>query len=150
MDRIRDCLAAHSRQPYAKGFLHSHERVFPLEKAFAANLGWNHDSAFGVVNRCLSYISTRPKDRLRVFYCSVDLIAWQKLRDETYQIPDPIDLCNKFCSEFILSWYGFLYPQVMDPNTDTVRYYFDKNEYFFNPFHGKWERERELSNATGQ
>jgi len=24
----------------------------------------------------------------------------------------------------------FLYPQVMDPNTDTVRYYFDKNEYF--------------------
>ncbi len=130
-------------------YIHMKE-VFRLEKGFDSNLGWTHESAFGVVNQCVSYVSTRAKDRFRVFYCSVDLEAWQKLRSETYQMPDPIDLCNQFCSEAILMWYGFLYPQVIDPNADSVYYFFDRNEYFFRPFHDKWERERVLSGATGR
>jgi hypothetical protein len=36
-----------SHMPKAS-YIHMKE-VFRLEKAFAANLGWNHDSAFGVV-----------------------------------------------------------------------------------------------------
>jgi hypothetical protein len=132
-------------------YIHMKE-VYRLEKAFDKKLGWNHDSAFGLVNNCLSYISTRPKDQFRVFYCSVDLHAWQKLRAETYQMPEPIDLCNTFCSEFVLTWYGFfLNPTttLMDPKTDSVRYFFDRNEYFFQPFFEKWNRARNHSDATG-
>ena len=40
-------------------YIHMREG-FRLGKAFSANLGWGHDSAFGVVNQCLSYIATRP------------------------------------------------------------------------------------------
>lgn len=35
-------------------YIHMREG-FRLGKAFSANLGWGHDSAFGVVNQCLSY-----------------------------------------------------------------------------------------------
>lgn len=111
-------------------YIHMKE-VYRLEKAFDKNLGWNHDNAFGLVNKCLVYMSHLPKDKLRVFYCSVDLLAWQKLRAETYQMPDPIALCNTYCSEFVLTWYGFVYPSrstLINPETDSVRYFFDRND----------------------
>lgn len=99
------------------------------------------------------HMSHIPKDKLRVFYSSIDLVAWRKLRGETYQMPDPIALCNTFCSEFVLTWYGFIYPArstLIDPQTDSVRYFFDRNEYFFQPFYDKWSRERNQSAATGR
>jgi Protein of unknown function (DUF3800) len=131
-------------------YIHVRE-VYRLEKAFDRNLGWDHDNAFGLVNKCLVYISSLPKDQLRAFYCSIDLLAWRKLRAETYQTPDPIDLCNTFCSEFVLTWYGFVYPATLiDPKTDSVRYFFDRDEYFFQPFHDKWNRGRIQSLATGR
>jgi hypothetical protein len=131
-------------------YVHMKE-VYRLEKAFDKNLGWNYENAFGLVNKCLVYMSHLPKDKLRVFYCSVDLLAWQKLRAETYQMPDPIDLCNTFCSEFVLTWYGFVYPATLiNPKTDSVKYFFDRNEYFFQPFYDKWNRERNQSEATGR
>jgi hypothetical protein len=48
-------------------YIHMKE-IFRLEKAFDAKLGWTHDSAFGLANRCLEYIANLPKDRLRMFY----------------------------------------------------------------------------------
>lgn len=133
-------------------YIHMKE-VYRLEKAFDKNLGWNHDNAFGLVNKCLMLMSHLPKDQFRVFYCSVHIAAWGKLRAETYQMPDPVELCNKFCSEFVLTWYGFVYKPtsfVMDPQSDSVRYFFDKNEYFFQPFYDKWELETNTSDATGR
>jgi hypothetical protein len=130
-------------------YIHMKE-VYRLEKAFDKALGWDHQNAFGLVNQCLVYLSNLPKDSVRMFYCSVDLHAWQKLRQATYQMPDPIDMCNTFCSEFVLSWYFFHYPKLINPHTDTVKYFFDRNEYFFQPFYEKWNRERNLSDATGE
>jgi Protein of unknown function (DUF3800) len=133
-------------------YIHMKE-VYRLEKAFDKNLGWNHDNAFGLVNKCLMLMSHLPKDKFRVFYCSVHIAAWDKLRAETYQMPDPVELCNKFCSEFVLTWYGFVYKPtsfVMDPRSDSVRYFFDKNEYFFQPFCDRWKLETNTSDATGR
>jgi hypothetical protein len=133
-------------------YIHMKE-VYRLEKAFDSNLGWTHDNAFGLVNKCLIYMAQLPKDKLRVFYCSVDLNAWQKLRAETYQMPEPIALCNEFCSEFVLTWYGFIYPSpatLINPKTDSVRYFFDRNEYFFQPFYDRWNHERNQSAARGR
>jgi hypothetical protein len=130
-------------------YIHMKE-VYRLEKAFDKNLGWNHENAFGLVNKCLMYMSHLPKDKLRVFYCSLDLASWHKLRAETYQMPEPVELCNTFCSEFVLTWYGFIYPAtVINPKTDSIKYFFDRNEYFFQPFYDKWNRERNQSEATG-
>jgi len=132
-------------------YIHMKE-VYRLEKAFDKNSGWDHNNAYGLVNKCLVYMSHLPKNKIRVFYCSVDLYAWHKLRAETYQMPEPIQLCNTFCSETVLFWYGFLNSPdtVIDPRSDSVRYFFDRNEYFFQPFYERWNRERNQSDATGK
>ncbi len=133
-------------------YIHMKE-VYRLEKAFDKSLGWNHENAFGLVNKCLVLMSNLPKDKFRVFYCSVHLAAWYKLRAETYQMPTAVDICNEFCSEAVLTWYGFVYKPksfVMDPRSDSVRYFFDKNEYFFQPFYEKWKLETNNSDATGR
>jgi len=128
------------------------KEVFRLEKAFDKNAGWTHENALPLVNSCLVYMSNLPKDQVRMFYCSVDLEAWEKLRKETYQIAEPIQLCNTFCSEAILRWYGFVHAptSVIDPRSDSVRYFFDRNEYFFQPFYERWKKERYESDATGR
>jgi len=59
-------------------------------------------------------------------------------------------MCNKFCSETVLGWYLLHYPDVIDIHHDSVKYFFDRNEDFYQPFFDKWNRERNLSEATGE
>jgi hypothetical protein len=129
--------------PPAK-YIHMRE-VFRLIDGFDKDKGWDHDKAFGVVDECLVYMSHLDKKRFCMFYCSVDLRAWDKLRAETYQMPDPVELCNQYCSETVLGWYLSRYRGVIDIHNDTVKYFFDKDEYFKEPFEAKAKRERELS-----
>lgn len=112
-------------------------------------MGWDHDKAFGLSNKCLMYMSHLDKKRFRMFYCSVDLKAWRKLRSETYQIPDPIDMCNQFCAETVLGWYLLHYPDLIDPHRDTVKYFFDRDEYFLAPFRDKWTSQKNLADKAG-
>lgn len=93
-NRWTEILAGHS--PVGQ-YIHMRE-VYRLEKAFDKQLGWTQDNAFSLVNKCLMYMSHLDKKRFRMFYCTVDLRAWQKLRAETYQMPDPIDMCNKYAA----------------------------------------------------
>lgn len=130
-------------------YVHMKE-IYRLEKAFDKNLGWTHDTAFSLANNCLSYMSHLDKKRFRMFYCTVDLKAWRKLRAETYQLPDPVEMCNTFCSETVLKWYFSQYPDVIDPLRDTVKYFFDRNEDFYHPFYEKWNRELNLAQQTGE
>ena len=134
--------------PKAK-YIHMRE-IFRLIEGFDSSLGWDHNLAFGLVNKCLGYMSLLDKKRFRMFYCSVDLKAWRKLRAETYQMPDPVDMCNKFCSELVLGWYLLHYPDILDIHRDRVKYFFDRHEYFENPFKEKWNTERNMSEKTGE
>ena len=81
-------LAAHT--PKAT-YVHMRE-IAHQTKGFDRKLGWDDNSAFGLSNNCLVYMSHLDKKRFRLFYCAVDLIAWRKLRAETYQMPSPIDI----------------------------------------------------------
>ena len=117
-------------------------------KAFASELGWNDDNAFGLSNKCLVYMSRLDKQRFRMFYCVVDLRAWHKLRAETYQLPSPVDLCNQFCPEGLLYWYVDQYPGIINFETDSVKYFFDGGEGFKTPFERKWKEEARKSKHT--
>jgi hypothetical protein len=130
-------------------YVHMRE-IYRLIKAFDSNLGWNHTNAFGLVNQCLMYMSSLDKNRFRLFYCSVDLKAWRRLRAETYQIQEPVDLCNRFCSESVIGWYLNYYPDVVNPKADTLKYFFDKDEYFKSPFEDKWKAEKTRAEETGK
>lgn len=132
--------------PKAK-YVHMRE-IYQLIKGFDSSLGWTHETGFSLAVKCIKYMSNLDKKRFQMFYCSVDLFAWKTLRAETYQMPEPVDLCNSFCSESILGWYIFHYPDMFDA-CDRLKYFFDRKEYFENPFKDKWNRERSQSEATG-
>lgn len=126
-------------KPAAK-YVHMRE-ILRLIDEFDPKHGWDAKSAFDVAMQCASYMSHLDKKRFRLFYCAVDLAAWRKLTEETYQIPDPVDLCNRFCSESVLGWYLHHYPDLLDLQSDSIRYFFDRDEPFLEPFLEKWKSE---------
>ena len=138
----------HGHTPRAE-YLHMRE-VCHQTKGFDRRFGWNVDNAFGLANKCLIYMSNLDKQRFRMFYCSVDLKAWRNLRAQTYQIPGPVDLCNKFCAEAVLVWYANYYPGLIRPDIDRVKYFFDRHEYFEPAFKKQWNKERDLAEETGE
>jgi len=128
-------------------YIHMRE-IFRLIQGFDKALGWTLHNAFELVTKCLQYMSVLDKTRFHMFCCSVDLKSWRKLRAETYQIPEPVDMCNRFCSEMVLGWYFSEYPHGVDPYKDTVSYFFDRSEYFKQPFEDKWKAEKNLASQT--
>jgi hypothetical protein len=117
---------------------------------FDPALGWNIQNAFALVVKCVQYMSFLDKKRFHMFYCSVDLQAWRKLRAETFQMPEPVALCNDYCSKAILGWYFNYYPDLVDPYRDTVSYFFDRNEDFKQPFEDEWNAEKNLAEQSGE
>jgi hypothetical protein len=116
-----------------------------LRKGFDRRLGWTHDNAFALVTKCLMYLQTLDKKRFKMFYSWADLAAWKKLRGETYQIPEPVQLCNQYCAESILAWYVTHYPDVIDE----AHYHFDRAEQFKGSFEKKWNDEKDRAHENG-
>lgn len=114
------------------------------EKEFDKVKGWNNRTGFELVMKCLGYMNRLDKQKFRMFYCAVDLSAHRNLIGETYQIPSPVELCNKHCSEAVFNWYLAKHPGVVDP-IRSIRYYFDQDEYFRAPFQEKWRSEAKRS-----
>lgn len=133
--------------PQAK-YVHMREIAHQVD-GFDRKYGWNDDNAFGLANKCLVYMSHLDKKRFRMFYCAIDLKAWHKLRAETYPLPNPVDMCNEYCSEMVMMWYFNMYPEVVNLQADTVKYFFDKDEPFKQPFEDKWNRETARSSRAG-
>ena len=122
----------------AASYVHMRELAH-LRDGFSG-LGWTKESAFGLVFECLMYMQHLDKKTFGMFYCAVDLDACRKLKAETYRLPDPIDMCNEFCTEKILDWYLVRYPGIINPSA--INYFFDQNEPFKARFEEKWKRGR--------
>ncbi|HEY6307225.1 MAG TPA: DUF3800 domain-containing protein [Candidatus Angelobacter sp.] len=135
--------------PKAK-YVHMRE-IAHQTKGFDRKLGWDDNSAFGLSNKCLIHMSHMDKLRFNMFYCAIDMKAYHKLRAENYQIPEPVELCNWFCSESVIGWWlsGYDkqipggYPDEIDPMADTISYFFDRHEYFKQPLEDKWNAEKD-------
>jgi Protein of unknown function (DUF3800) len=130
-------------------YVHMRELAFQVE-GFDEKLGWTIDIAFQLANKCLALMSWQDKTRFKMFYCAVDLVAHQRLIAENYVIPSPVDLCNTYCSRSVLGWLLLHYPETVNRRTDTVKYFFDRNEYFENPFKDEWNREKNLAEQSGK
>jgi hypothetical protein len=132
-------------------YVHMKE-INALSKGFDKRLGWNQPNAFRLVNNCLVCMSRLDKERFRMFYCTVDIGAWHKLKNEGYEIPGPIDLCNEFSVFGVQLWYAYKFPlktEVFDLKTDGEHYVFDRNEEFYLPFRAKWNLEKDNFENTG-
>jgi Protein of unknown function (DUF3800) len=115
--------------------------------------GWNQQLSFGLVNKCLSYMSQLDKDQFHMFYCGIDLDAWRKLKLKFPDIIDPIGICNRYCSEIVLTLHLLKYPEyISDPDVpvEDVHYFFDRNEYFKQPFQDKLNAEKDRSEKWGR
>ena len=132
-------------------YVHMKE-VARLIKGFDWKLGWNQQNAFGLAGKCLAYMSRIDKKKFRMFYCSVDLEAWKKLKDEGLPLPEPIEMCNEFCVYIIQWWYTQEYPHetdILDLSKDAAHYFFDRDELFKEPFEKRWNEERNKFDETG-
>jgi hypothetical protein len=118
------------------------------QDGFDSNLGWTNENAFGLSNKCLGYMSHLDKTRFRMFYSSVDLQAWRKLRAETYQLPSPIDLCTDTCAMGIFVWYIDKYPEVLNLHGDKLEMFFDRGEPFKGSFEKRWRAESQKYKQT--
>lgn len=125
--------------PPAK-YVHMKELARQID-GFDWRLGWNMDNSFGLVIKCLMYVQHLDKKRFRMFYCAIDLAAWRKLKAETYQLPNPLELGNQFCSEMVMNWYLLMHPEVFDPESAAMHYFFDRGDIFKQPFEDKWKME---------
>lgn len=133
--------------PKAK-YVHMREIAHQIQ-GFDRKLGWTPRNAYGLAGKCLSYMSHLDKKRFRMFYCAVDLKVWNKLKAETYPLPNPIDLCNDACVKGVMLWYVDKYPDVIDLQNDTLRLFFDKGEPFKQPLEDEWIRQTERSTERG-
>jgi hypothetical protein len=98
-------------------------------------------------------MSRLDKQRFQMFYCTVDLGAWHKLKGEGYEIPEPIELCNEFCVYGVQLWYAYKFPlqsEIIDLTTDAAHYFFDRGEEFYLPFRAKWNLEKDKFENTGE
>jgi len=128
----------HNHVPRAE-YIHMRELVRQLD-GFDRAFGWTQKNCWELVIKCLMFIQHLDKQRFRMFYCAIDLEAWRKLKAETYQLPDPIELCNESCSEIIMKWYLVRYPDIIS-HLPALHYFFDRDEYFKQPFEDKWKAE---------
>jgi hypothetical protein len=114
--------------------------------------GWTPQNSFGLVNKCVMYMQHLDKNKFGMFYCGIDLNAWRKLKAESYDLIDPVDICNRFCSEIVLASHLLKYPELIanpDLRVEGVRYFFDRDEEFQQPFEDKWNQGKKRSEALG-
>jgi hypothetical protein len=134
----RDVLLGHPLKP---NYIHMKE-LCHLQKEFSKQKGWTLSEAFGLVNKMLMFLQMFPKKDFNMFYCSIDLEARRKLIKEGYKIPDPVSLCNGFCSEIIIRHYlreaVEKDSEARYENLDGLNFYFDQGEEYFGPFQKKW------------
>ena len=124
------------RRPSAR-YCHMKEAVH-LEREFNFRSGWDQKKVGFLVTDLLMYLQTIDKQRFRQFACTVDLVAWRKLKAEGYLLEDPIRICNDHCPYSVLAWYVTGYPGLIH----SAHYFFDQGEPFEEPFEKKWAREK--------
>jgi hypothetical protein len=128
------------------------KEVNTLTKGFDWRLGWNVHKAFDLVTKCLAYMSRVDKSQFRMFYCSVDLEAWEKVKKDGIAVPDPVEICSDFAMYGVLWWYVQQRGAegIFHLSSDSVHYFFDKDEPFEPTFREKWTAEVARYKATGQ
>jgi hypothetical protein len=126
-------------------YMHMAEAV-PLRGHFSKDRGWNDEHVFGLVNLLVSYITQFPQDKYCQVMCTIDMAAYRKLAAETYQLDSPVDICNTYCVQAVMSWYRSLYRGGLDYEAS---YYFDTGEPFEPAFKAKWEEALEIGASTG-
>jgi hypothetical protein len=143
----------HSHSPRAD-YVHMKE-INTQTKGFDWKLGWNMPKAFDLATKCLAYMSHLDKRKFRMFYCSVDLEAWDKVKNDGVAVPDAVEICCQFAMYGVLSWYA---KQKAAPGADGIfhlpidsaHYFFDKDEPFEPKFKEMWNSELIRYEKTGQ
>ena len=140
----------HNHSPRAE-YIHMRE-ANTLTKGFDWKLGWNTHKAFELSSKCLAYMSRVDKSRFRMFYCTVDLEAWEKVKRDGIAVPEPVEICSDFAMWGVLWWYVQQRGDdgIFNIPADSAHYFFDKDEPFEPKFKEKWTNEVARYEATEQ
>lgn len=125
----------------AAPYLHmSKLRSESSESPFSSARGWNDNRRTRFVNDVVELLGSLDKSKSRLFVCSVEPAAIDRLRMQDPTVPGPIRICNHYVPHWVMAWHAHEYPGLM---TDS-HYFFDWNE----PFRGDFERLRKLQTSN--
>ncbi|HVB58051.1 MAG TPA: DUF3800 domain-containing protein [Candidatus Acidoferrales bacterium] len=134
----RRILSDTSKRPPAE-YLHMREATH-LEKEFSFAKGWTIPKVNSLVMDLLMYLQHVDKERFRMFWCTVDLDAHRKLKDEGLGIAEPIEICID-CPTVALDWFFIKWPGIIS----SAHYFFDIGEPFKAPFEDRWRSKKAFS-----
>jgi hypothetical protein len=136
--RWDEILKNNTARPVAK-YLHMKEAAH-LQGDFTWRNGWNHKKVETLVLDFLMYLQHVDKERFRMFWCTVDLEAYRRLKDEGLDLADPLDILIDL-PKTVLSWFCVKWPGVID----SAYFFFDRGEPFKGPFEQRWKKEKSFS-----
>jgi hypothetical protein len=133
-------LADDRHRPIAP-YLHMKElRSQSGESPFSTDKGWNNERRTRLVQDVLELLESLDKTRSRLFVCSVDTEAIDRLRRTDPTTPSPIRICTHYCPHYVTAWYARDYPGIISDS----HYFLDWNE----PFEPDFKRLRRLQTSN--
>jgi hypothetical protein len=121
----------------AAPYLHmSKLRSESSDSPFSRAKGWDDSRRTRLVNDVVDYLGSLDKTKSRLFVCSVEPKAIERLRGEDANAPSPIRICNHYVPHWVMAWHARHFPGLI---TDS-HYFFDWNE----PFKHDFERLRRI------
>lgn len=118
------------------------------DSPFSRSKGWTEEEIWGLIFDLVKFLHEQPKGDLKMFSCAVNMDDWRTVRTDGIRVPSEVDLCNRYCSERILSEavHGVIkssgnseYISVL--KQELLHFVFDRNERFEGPFKKKWNEE---------
>jgi hypothetical protein len=118
-------------------YLHMKElRRQSSNSPFSTAKGWNNERRTRLVQDVLELLGSLDKTRSRLFVCSVEPQAIDRLRATDPTVPSPIRICTHYCPHYVTAWHAHDYPGIISDS----HYFFDWNE----PFEHDFKRLRRL------
>jgi hypothetical protein len=125
----------------AARYLHMRQlRSDSTDSPFSTAKGWNDERRIRLVQDVLELLESLDKTRSRLFVCSVEPDAIDRLRATDPTVPSPIRICTHYCPHFAMTWYAREYPGIISE----CHYHFDSKE----PFKGDFENLRRLQTGN--
>lgn len=118
-------------------YLHMKElRSQSKDSPFSPAKGWNDERRTRLAHDVLELLGSLDKARSRLFVCSVEPRAIDRLRATDPTVPSPIRICTHYCPHYVTAWYARDYPGIISDS----HYFFDWDE----PFEPDFKRLRRL------
>jgi hypothetical protein len=99
---------------------------------FERQAGWGEEKVDRLVSDAESLFNSIDKKDICAFACSIDIKAWQRLKDEGYQVSDPAVICAEIGIGALFTWYRNMH------RLEMAHLFYDQDEPFISSIRRRW------------